>query len=275
MARGAELLEHIGRKGHVGEVGADRSPLIELGVEGEGFFQHGIAQCRAFQHRGSSVGPGAGQRRAGLASATWRRTRLAPRRSEPGDWPRAGLVEVKGHPFRSLVVEIGRSARWFGRIPSPRPRGPAASPLQLAHSPGPRTQQGGHATVWIETEKGTLERRGTGPFHGERLTPQQFGKRIGGGFGAVGPKQAPPCACCAARLQLFARRWPCRWGELDLVVAKPGRCCCARSGPAERCGAATAGGVAPWVAQAEPGCLAPGPGWLAGHPQRRTPRPSK
>ena len=23
--------------------------------------------------------------------------------------------------------------------------------------------------------------------------------------------------------QLVARRWPCRWGELDLVVAKPGR----------------------------------------------------
>jgi len=71
-----------------------------------------------------------------------------------------------------------------------------------------------------ETEKGTQKGRGqTIPWERSTRNSRKNRRRIPG---QVGPS-ARPCACWQARLAAVARAWPCRWGELDLVVAKPGR----------------------------------------------------
>ncbi|MCT4364765.1 MAG: YraN family protein, partial [Synechococcaceae cyanobacterium MAG-AL1] len=69
--------------------------------------------------------------------------------------------------------------------------------------------------------------------------------------------------------QLLARRWPCRWGELDLVVAKPGRLLLVEVKGRRRCGA-DGWGVAALGPRKRARLARAWACWLAAHPQRDT-----
>jgi len=97
--------------------------------------------------------------------------------------------------------------------------------------------------------------------------------RIGGGFRAQWPSTRLPC--CAPRWQGVARRWPCRWGELDPGWS-PSRNASAgwEVKGRRRCGAGRLEVWRPLVRASEPGWPAPpgpGPGWRPIH--SATPRP--
>jgi len=135
------------------------------------------------------------------AEPGWRRARSGAGR----DWPRADVGELKS-PRSGRCRGNRRRISTVWRNPSPRQRGPAASPLSSNRPRDQRTQQAAMANG--DGQRRTLERRKVD--HSMESGSRRNSRESAAGSGPVAEQRA--LRCCAAGLQLFgAGAGPCRW----------------------------------------------------------------